>query len=94
VIFDLKPAEDGESFVQDFSEVADIVADLNAAGLLPEAAVGLDAAGRRHPGGRADHARGHEKKLAAVPQGYRLQSAVLAGERKLKDRTWRPAASG
>jgi phage terminase large subunit-like protein len=92
VIFDLKPAEDGDGFVQDFSEVAEIVADLDAAGLLPaEAAVGLDAAGVATLVDELITRGVDEKKLAAVPQGYRLQSAVLAGERKLKDRTWRPA---
>jgi phage terminase large subunit-like protein len=92
VIFDLKPAEDGEGFVQDFSDVAAIVADLDADGLLPaEAAVGLDAAGVATLVDELITRGVDEKKLAAVPQGYRLQSAVLAGERKLKDRTWRPA---
>jgi phage terminase large subunit-like protein len=91
VIFDLKAAEDGEGFVQDFSEVAQIVADLDAAGLLPaEAAVGLDAAGVATLVDELITRGVDEKKLSAVPQGYRLQSAVLAGERKLKDRTWRP----
>jgi phage terminase large subunit-like protein len=92
VIFDLKPADDGEGFVQDFSDVAEIVADLDAAGLLPaEAAIGLDAAGVATLVDELITRGVDEKKLAAVPQGYRLQSAVLAGERKLKDRTWRPA---
>jgi phage terminase large subunit-like protein len=92
VIFDLKPAEDGGEFVQDFSDVAEIVADLDAAGLLPaEAAIGLDAAGVATLVDELITRGVDEKKLAAVPQGYRLQSAVLAGERKLKDRTWRPA---
>jgi phage terminase large subunit-like protein len=95
VIFDLVPSEDGESFVQDFSEVADIVEDLNKAGLLPDAgAVGLDAAGVATLVDELVARKITDEQLAAVPQGYRLQGAILAGERKLKDRTWRPAAQG
>jgi phage terminase large subunit-like protein len=32
-----------------------------------------------------------QEQLIAIPQGYRLAGAIWAGERKLKDRTWRPA---
>jgi phage terminase large subunit-like protein len=95
VIFDLVPAEDGESFVQDFAEVADLVQDLNAAGLLPDkAAVGLDAAGVATLVDALVERGVAPEQLASVPQGYRLNGAILAGERKLKDRTWRPAAQG
>jgi phage terminase large subunit-like protein len=94
-IFDLLPADDGESFVQDFSEVADIVADLNDAGLLPEdGAVGLDAAGVATLVDELATRNLTDKQFCAVPQGYRLQGAILAGERKLKDRSWRPAPQG
>lgn len=95
VIFDLVPSEDGEGDVRDFSEVADIVEDLNDAGLLPAAgAIGLDAAGVSTLVD-ALAARGiTDEQLAAVPQGYRLNGVIIAGERKLKDRTWRPAKQG
>jgi phage terminase large subunit-like protein len=94
VIFDLAPAEDGGvPQVRDFSEVADICEDLNEAGLLPEAgAIGLDAAGVATLVDALVERGLTSEQLASVPQGYKLQGAILAGERKLKDRTWRPAS--
>jgi len=95
VIFDLAPAEDdaAEPFVRDFSDVVDLVEDLNTAGLLPETdAIGLDAAGVATLVDALTARNITQAQLASVPQGYRLQGAILAGERMLANRTWRPAA--
>ena len=94
VIFDLvaEESEDGTVYVQDFSEVADIIEDLNLSGLLPDkAAVGLDAAGVATLVDELVERGLTDEQLIAVPQGYRLAGAIWAGERKLKDRTWRHA---
>ncbi|MDZ4376480.1 MAG: terminase large subunit [Phenylobacterium sp.] len=94
IIFDLERASDDEDepFVQDFAELADLVAEFNDAGLLPEkAAIGLDAAGV-DTFVDALVLRGiTEDQFSAVPQGYRLMGAIKAAERALKSRTWRPA---
>lgn len=92
-VFDLVAAEDdGETFVQDYSELADIIEGLNDAGLLPEtAAIGLDAAGVATLVEDLKKRGVAPEQMAAIPQGYKLMGAILAGERKLKDRTWRPA---
>jgi phage terminase large subunit-like protein len=95
VIFDLvvQETDDGVDYIQDFAEAADIIADLNDSGLLPEAgAVGLDAAGVATLIDALVDRGVKGEQLAAIPQGYKLMGAILAGERKLKDRTWRPAA--
>lgn len=92
VIFDLEPSEDGETTVRDFSDVAEIIADLNAEGLLPEqGAIGLDSAGVATLVEELAERGIAKEQMLAIAQGYRLQAAILAGERKLKDRTWRPA---
>lgn len=92
VIFDHAPSEDGDGEARDFSDVVAILVDLNNEGLLPEKyAVGLDAAGVATLVDALVSGGLSPEQLAAVPQGYRLQGAILAGERKLKDRTWRPS---
>lgn len=91
VIFELVANETGE-LAQDFGDVVGILKDLNDAGLLPEQhAIGLDPAGvatlidALTDGGLA------QEQLTGVPQGYRLNGAIKAGERKLAERAWRPA---
>jgi len=80
---------------QDVSDVADIVEQVHAAGLLPEiAGVGVDAAGiaaivdelaARGIGGQ---------QVVAVQQGWKLNSAIAGSERKLKDGTLWHAGQG
>ena len=90
-LFDLTASDAG--LVQDFSEVAEICRRLNDAGLLPaKGAVGLDAVGVATLVDALAEVGITDDQLASVPQGYRLNGAILAGERKLKDRSWRPAA--
>ncbi|HEX9768419.1 MAG TPA: terminase large subunit [Kiloniellales bacterium] len=77
---------------QDVEEVAAIVARVAEAGLLPERhGVGLDPVGVAAIVDALDACGlGSEENkgpLCAVPQGYRLNSAVLGIERKLKDGT-------
>lgn len=83
-----------EHETQDLEEVADIVARLRDARILPEkAGVGLDPEGvaaivdelaRRELAG---------EQLAAVAQGYRLNSAIKGLPRKLRDGTARHAGA-
>lgn len=96
VIFDIKPAADDEvSEPQDYAGVCAIIEKLSAAGLLPERdAIGLDAAGVATLVDELADCGIKDEQMTAVFQGYKLNGAILAGERKLADRTWRPAAQG
>ncbi|WP_232494928.1 terminase large subunit [Novosphingobium kaempferiae] len=79
-----------ESATQDIEEVAAIVAQVNASGLLPEkGAVGLDPLA---VGALVDELAGMgltDDQLVAVGQGFKLSSAVWSSERKLRDGTMR-----
>ncbi|CDO35007.1 terminase large subunit [Novosphingobium sp. KN65.2] len=79
-----------DSATQDIDEVAAIVAQVNASGLLPEkGAVGLDPLA---VGGLIDALVGQgltDEQLVAVGQGFKLSSAVWSSERKLRDGTLR-----
>ncbi len=77
-----------ENDTSDITEVADILQQVLDAGLFPDKyAIGLD------PHGVAaliDELIGRgftQEQLNAVAQGFRLNSAVIGSERKLKDRT-------
>lgn len=77
-----------DSATQDIEEVAELVAHVNASGLLPDkGAVGLDPLA---VGALVDAliAKGlTEEQLVAIGQGFRLSSAVWSAERKLRDGT-------
>ncbi len=75
---------------QDVEECAEIVADLAAAGLLPEKyGVGVDAAGLGTLVEELAARNVVEPQLTAVGQGWQLKGAIQAAERKLKDGTLR-----
>ena len=77
---------------QDVEELADLIAEVHAAGLLPEVnAVGLDPAGVSAIVD-ALAARGITgAMIIGVPQGYRLSGAVWGMERMLKNGKYRHA---
>ena len=74
---------------QDIEEVVALVADIEAAGLLPEKdSIGLDP---QSVGALVDalvRAGVPESRIVGVAQGFRLSSAVWTLERKLKDGTF------
>lgn len=77
-----------DTATQDLEEVAAVVGQVLASGLLPEKdAVGLDPLA---VGGLIDALVGvgiTEEQLTAIGQGFRLSSAVWSAERKLRDGT-------
>ena len=80
----------------DIFGVSDYVERVFLAGLLPEKyGVGLDPAGVSalvdEMAARGIHTTENGGPVAAVSQGYRLSPAVWGMERKLKDKTFRPA---
>lgn len=79
-----------ETTNQDAEEIAEICADLEHAGLLPEkAAIGLDAFGVATVLDALADKGIDGDKVMAVGQGYKLQAAVTTLPRKLKDKTMR-----
>lgn len=75
---------------QDHDEMCEIVEALMDAGLLPAAgAIGLDAAGATAIVDAFDLIGVQAGQMVAVPQGYRLSSAIWGLERKLMDGSFR-----
>lgn len=73
---------------QDLIEVADVVEQLNEAGLLPpSSAVGLDPQGIAALVDELSSRGIADEQMEGVPQGFRLNGAILGSERKVKDRT-------
>lgn len=78
---------------QDLVEVADLIMEIHAAGLLPKKlGIGLDPAGikalrqeiaSRFPVGSAEP----DELMVAIPQGYRMSPMIWGAERKLSDGT-------
>lgn len=74
---------------QDIVEVAQIVARVRDAGLLPEdAGIGVDAAGIAAIVEELATLKLGDQCVVAVQQGYRLNGAIAGSERKLKDGTF------
>lgn len=81
-----------EDVTQDVREAAEVVARVRDAGLLPEkAAVGVDAVGIAAVLEELAAREISGDQVVAVPQGYRLASAIWGMERKLADGTMRHA---
>ncbi|MCW5758281.1 MAG: terminase large subunit [Phenylobacterium sp.] len=93
VIFELEVRDltegDDDVLPPDLAEVADVVLQVEAAGLLPEEnAVGLDTAGVaiRLLVEYLKKRKIAEKQMTGVAQGFRLMGAIQCAERKLKER--------
>lgn len=90
-------ARDGDLVIcadarQDVDELADLIAQVHAAGLLPEAnAVGLDPAGVSAIVDALAEREIAGAMIVGVPQGYRLSGAVWGMERRLKNGQYRHA---
>lgn len=81
-----------EAGTEDVEEIADVVARIHDAGLLPEKdGVGLDPVGVAvlvdALSARGVETTANGGPVCAVPQGYRLNGAIKGTERKLRDRT-------
>ena len=79
-----------EESQQDIHELADILEQVNEAGLFPEKyAVGLDPVGVAAINSELLSRELTAEQLVAVPQGYRLSGIIKGMERRLKDgRLW------
>lgn len=88
---DIAETEDGAN--ADVAEVADIVARIHKAGLLPEkAGIGVDAVGIAAILDELSLREIPDDCIAAVPQGYRLSGVIKGAARKLKDGTLKHGA--
>ncbi len=91
VFVDIAETEDGAN--ADVAEVADIVARIHKAGLLPEkAGIGVDAVGIAAILDELSLREIPDDCIAAVPQGYRLSGVIKGAARKLKDGTLKHGA--
>lgn len=81
----LDPEDDAYDMPQDIREIVDIVAQVQASGLLPEkGGVGLDPQGVSDLVDALATIEVTDPQLVAVGQGFRLMSAVVGLARKLK----------
>ncbi len=77
---------------QDYRELVALLKQVQGAGLFPdENAVGLDPAGVSALVDQLKEADFTAEQLVAIPQGYKLSSAVWGMERKLSDGSFRHA---
>lgn len=91
VFVDIAETADGAN--ADVAEVADIVARIHKAGLLPEkAGIGVDAVGIAAILDELSLRQIPDDCIAAVPQGYRLSGVIKGAARKLKDGTLKHGA--